>query len=110
MKIIMQGSETGRWPGGGTYHLRAGEELTVGHDVPHDLAAAWIIQGIARPDDSERNPTLPDGYAMNNEGGGYYMLWDAEGEVVPGPSNGKWQGADGAAQGAWTHYHQQEEE
>jgi hypothetical protein len=46
---------------------------------------------------------LPDGYTLTSGRGGYYILHDSNGDVVEGPSNGKWQGEDGAIVGAIAH-------
>lgn len=51
----------------------------------------------------EVEPTLPDGYTMESQGGGYYFLQGPSGAVIPGPSNGKWQGKDAAIQAAVHH-------
>lgn len=47
---------------------------------------------------------LPPGYTRTHTNGGYYEVRDADGEAVEGPSNGKFQGKDGAAEGAWADY------
>lgn len=44
---------------------------------------------------------LPAGYTLSGGEGGYWNLHRPDGEVVPGPSNGKWQGRDGASDAAW---------
>lgn len=44
---------------------------------------------------------LPDGYTLSGGEGGYWALYRPDGVIVPGPSNGKWQGRDGAADAAW---------
>jgi hypothetical protein len=53
-------------------------------------------------------------YEITHIGGGYYSLRSPDGELIEGPSNGKWQGQDGAIQGARAHRayiaEQQEEE
>jgi hypothetical protein len=46
---------------------------------------------------------LPDGYTATNEGGGYYVVTAPDGSEVEGPSNGKFQGHDGAVDGARKH-------
>jgi len=47
--------------------------------------------------------TLPAGYTAEHVRGGYYELRAPDGSLVEGPSNGKWQGFDGAVAGAWVH-------
>jgi hypothetical protein len=42
-RVKMLQGETGRWPAGGTYHCRAGQE----YDVPAKIADAWVKQGLA---------------------------------------------------------------
>ena len=44
---------------------------------------------------------LPAGYTLDGGEGGYYVLHRPDGETVPGPSRGKWQGRDGASEAAW---------
>lgn len=44
---------------------------------------------------------FPEGYRAVHAGGGYYHVHGPDGSMVEGLSNGKWQGLDGAAQGAW---------
>lgn len=51
----------------------------------------------SRPDDSE---ALPDGYHAEHAGGGYYYLF-GPGGPIEGPSNGKFQGLEAAADVAW---------
>ncbi|MFW6089913.1 MAG: hypothetical protein ACODAB_09175 [Gemmatimonadota bacterium] len=46
---------------------------------------------------------LPDGYSATHVAGGYFRLRGPDGAVIDGPSNGKWQGKDGAAKGARAH-------
>lgn len=56
---------------------------------------------VARPTDPE---ALPPGYEAEHAGAGYYVLTAPGAAVVEGPSKGKFQGKDGAADGAWAHY------
>lgn len=53
---------------------------------------------------------LPPGYELEGGKGGYYTLKDPDGEVIEGPSNGKHQGEDGAADAAWIDYDRRIEE
>jgi len=46
---------------------------------------------------------FPEGYKAKSTGGGYYVVTDPDGNKVVGPSNGKWQGKDGAQEGARNH-------
>lgn len=85
-----------------------------GGDTPHerdkqDGAPFWhegeprtSYEGLAAPPKADLT-ALPEGYAVTHVAGGYYELTDPSGDVVEGPSNGKWQGKDGAARGAWEH-------
>lgn len=68
-----------------------------------EAAAGSPVDKVARPEDPE---ALPPGYTAEKSGprSSYFILSGPDGSEVPGPSNGKWQGADGAAQGAWDHY------
>jgi len=57
-----------------------------------------------RPDNAASGvQRMPAGYTATHVNGGYYRLKAPNGSVVEGPSNGKWQGEDGAVQGAWAH-------
>lgn len=52
-----------------------------------------------------RHPeTLPGGYNRSGGQGGYYTLKGPDGEIIVGPSKGKWQGKDGTALAAWEHF------
>ena len=39
---------------------------------------------------------LPDGYTATHMSGGYFILTGPDGDEIPGPSNGKYQGLDAA--------------
>jgi hypothetical protein len=56
----------------------------------------------ARPQVAEGVGVLRD-YTIKHTRGGYYTVAAPDGTEVPGPSNGKWQGKDGAVQGALAH-------
>jgi len=47
--------------------------------------------------------TLPEGYEIEHEAGGYYWLTAPDGERVEGPVNGKWHGRDAAEAAASEH-------
>ena len=98
MKVRMLKSETGRVePEGRAKHFRAGQT----YDVSARIADAWGRVGVAvKVGDSEE---LPEGYKLKKAKGGYFTVTGPDG-VVEGPSNGKWQGRDGAALGAWNHF------
>lgn len=72
----------------------AGEQAD-GQDVEPAVEAK-----AERPDDAE---ALPPGYEIDHKGGGYYELSGPDG-VIEGPSNGRHQGKDGAADAAWADY------
>ena len=46
---------------------------------------------------------IADAYHYEKHPGGYYRVFDPAGREVVGPSNGKWQGLDGARQAARNH-------
>lgn len=107
MRVRMLDSESARLTAGEPQvHLLAGHE----YDVPAALATAWVNRAPPLCELVGSNPELPPGYTIEGGQGGYYTVKDADGHIVPGPSNRKWQGADGAAQGAWTHFNATEDE
>ena len=98
MKVRMLKSETGRLdPESRAQHFRGGQT----YDVPSRIADAWERVGVAVKVGSQED--LPKGYKAKKAKGGYFTVTGPDG-IVEGPSNGKWQGRDGAAQGAWNHF------
>lgn len=53
--------------------------------------------------EGEKELGLPDGYRVEHAGGPYHQLYGPDDQVIEGPSNGKWQGADVAIQAARDH-------
>ena len=81
--------------------LATGEEF----ETREQFIAHAESMGPAEPEEEQQDPTaLPPGYTTKKGRGSYYSLYDPDGELVEGPSNKKWQGEDGAAQGAWAHF------
>ena len=106
MRVTMLDTETGRLAKDEpVMHFRAGQS----YDVPDDVGRAWIghsppIATEVNAETARESEALPDGYSATKAGGGYYTLKGPDGVVIKGPSNKKWQGADGAALAAWDHH------
>ena len=91
-----KGYKTTKWKGLDNYECCSCKYATLDEDQikmhvrAHDLGAAGPITGVEE-------------YEITHIGGGYYELRSPDGDLVEGPSNGKWQGQDGALQGARAH-------
>lgn len=86
----------------GKLDARSGGRGHAGHRASKMKVNASHLRSTIPPDGGDSGD-LPPGYELTGGSGGYHGLRGPDG-VIEGPSNGKWQGAEAAAEAAWNDY------